>query len=125
ARPRGSFVSRVLFQLSCFRLAAALLLAPPLLAPAVAMTIQPVSGASEVEAWLVGDHTVPVVTIRFAFPGGAALDPAAKSGAAWGCSTRSGRTRMGAASRAPRPVSRRSPATISPPLPPSASTAAG
>ena len=80
ARPRGSFVSRLLFQLSCFGLAAALLLLFSL--PAVAMQIQPVTGASGVEAWLVEDHSVPVVTIRFAFPGGAALDPAGKSGTA-------------------------------------------
>jgi zinc protease len=43
---------------------------------AAAMQIQPVAGSSGVEAWLVEDHSVPVVTIRFAFPGGAALDPA-------------------------------------------------
>jgi zinc protease len=46
------------------------------------MTIESVTGASGVEAWLVEDHSVPVVTIRFAFPGGAALDPAAKGGTA-------------------------------------------
>jgi len=46
------------------------------------MPIEPVTGASGVEAWLVEDHSVPVVTIRFAFPGGAALDPAAKGGTA-------------------------------------------
>jgi len=49
---------------------------------AKAVTIQPVTGASGVEAWLVEDHTVPVVTIRFAFTGGAALDPAGKGGTA-------------------------------------------
>jgi zinc protease len=47
-----------------------------------AMQIQPVTGASGVEAWLVEDHSVPVVTIRFAFAGGAALDPVGKGGAA-------------------------------------------
>jgi zinc protease len=79
ARPRGGFVSWVLFQLLCFGLAAALLLFS---LPAVAMQIQPVAGMSGVEAWLVEDHSVPVVTIRFAFPGGAALDPAGKRGTA-------------------------------------------
>src|SRR5262249_17184566 len=49
---------------------------------ASAMTIQPVSGATGVEAWLVEDHSVPVVTIRFAFAGGAALDSAGKGGTA-------------------------------------------
>jgi zinc protease len=52
------------------------------LVPAAAMQIQPVAGTSGVEAWLVEDHSVPVVTIRFAFPGGAALDPAGKGGTA-------------------------------------------
>ena len=50
--------------------------------PAFAVTIQPVAGASGVEAWLVEDHSVPVVTIRFAFAGGAARDPVGKGGAA-------------------------------------------
>src|SRR5204863_410277 len=70
ARPRGGFVSWILFQFSCFGVATALLLFS---VPAVAMQIQPVAGASGVEAWLVEDHSVPVVTIRFAFPGGAAI----------------------------------------------------
>lgn len=47
-----------------------------------AVTIQAVTGASGVEAWLVEDHSLPVVTIRFAFSGGAALDPAEKGGTA-------------------------------------------
>src|SRR5438067_2726346 len=50
--------------------------------PVWAVTIQPVTGTSGVEAWLVEDHSVPVVTIRFAFAGGAALDPAEKGGTA-------------------------------------------
>ena len=63
-------------------LAALLLFVVSLPPVAAAMQIQPVTGASGVEAWLVEDHSVPVVTIRFAFPGGAALDPAGKSGTA-------------------------------------------
>jgi zinc protease len=51
-------------------------------AGAAAMQIQPITGASSVQAWLVEDHSVPVVTLRFAFPGGAALDPAGKGGTA-------------------------------------------
>jgi len=47
-----------------------------------AMPIQQVVGTSGVKAWLVEDHTLPVVTLRFAFPGGAALDPAGKGGTA-------------------------------------------
>jgi zinc protease len=61
---------------------ATLLSAPAWVADAQAMQIQPVTGASGVEAWLVEDHSVPVVTIRFAFAGGAARDPVGKGGAA-------------------------------------------
>ena len=46
------------------------------------MPIEPITGVSGAEAWLVEDHSVPVVTIRFAFPTGAALDPAGKRGTA-------------------------------------------
>src|SRR5438270_8359845 len=61
---------------------ATLLSASAWVADAQAMQIQPVTGASGIEAWLVEDHSVPVVTIRFAFAGGAALDPVGKGGAA-------------------------------------------
>jgi len=47
-----------------------------------AMTIERVVGNTGVEAWLVEDHAIPVVTIRFAFPGGAALDAPDKGGTA-------------------------------------------
>ena len=49
---------------------------------AAAMPIQTVSGTSGVRAWLVEDHAIPVVTIGFAFPAGAALDPPGKEGLA-------------------------------------------
>jgi len=47
-----------------------------------AMTIERAISPSGIEAWLVEDHTLPVVAIRFAFPGGAVLDPAGKTGLA-------------------------------------------
>jgi zinc protease len=47
-----------------------------------AMTIERVSSPGGIEAWLVEDHTLPVVTIHFVFPGGAALDPDGKGGLA-------------------------------------------
>jgi zinc protease len=47
-----------------------------------AMTIERVTSPADIEAWLVEDHTLPIVTLRFAFPGGAALDPAGKGGLA-------------------------------------------
>ena len=46
------------------------------------ISIQEVVGASGVRAWLVEDHSIPVVTLRFALPGGAALDPPGKGGTA-------------------------------------------
>jgi len=49
---------------------------------AAAMPITRVTGASGVEAWLVEDHSIPVVTLRFAVPGGATLDPPGKEGTA-------------------------------------------
>ncbi len=49
---------------------------------AAAMSIERVTGASGVEAWLVEDHSIPIVTLSFAFPGSAALDPAGKEGTA-------------------------------------------
>jgi zinc protease len=66
------------------RLAGAFLLVGALLLafPARAAAIQEVVGGSGVKAWLVEDHTLPIVTLRFAFPGGAALDPPGKAGTA-------------------------------------------
>jgi zinc protease len=49
---------------------------------AAAMSIERVTGASGVDAWLVEDHSIPIVTLSFAFAGGAALDPAGKEGTA-------------------------------------------
>lgn len=50
--------------------------------PGAAMTIERVVSASGIEAWLVEDHSIPVVSLRFAFAGGANLDPAGKEGTA-------------------------------------------
>jgi len=49
---------------------------------AAAMKIERVTGASGIEAWLVQDRSVPVVTLRFSFAGGASLDPEGKDGTA-------------------------------------------
>lgn len=61
-------------------LAAAALLACG--AAAAATEIQRVAGPGGVEAWLVEDHSVPVVSLSFSFAGGAALDPEGKEGLA-------------------------------------------
>ncbi|WP_352934916.1 pitrilysin family protein [Mesorhizobium sp. M1169] len=39
------------------------------------MTIQEVKSAKGITAWLVEDHTVPIIAIRFVFDGGTAQDP--------------------------------------------------
>ncbi len=49
---------------------------------AAAMPITPVAGESGVTAWLVEDHSLPIVTISFSIAGGAALDRPGKSGTA-------------------------------------------
>jgi len=59
-------------------LAVAVLLAPA----ARAVTVERVVSAGGVEAWLVRDHLNPIISVRFAFRGGAALDPAGKDGLA-------------------------------------------
>ena len=66
------------------------LLATPLLAatllmsssPARAMEIQSVVSDSGIESWLVEDHSLPIVSMRFLFPGGAATDPDGREGLA-------------------------------------------
>ncbi|MFQ5765134.1 MAG: M16 family metallopeptidase [Rhodospirillales bacterium] len=54
-----------------------------LAAPAArAVTVERVVSPGGIEAWLVRDHTNPIISVRFAFRGGAALDPAGKEGLA-------------------------------------------
>ena len=50
--------------------------------PARAIEVERVVSPSGIEAWLVEDHTNPIVALRFAFRGGAALDPKGKEGLA-------------------------------------------
>ncbi|WP_376087208.1 M16 family metallopeptidase [Roseomonas sp. CCTCC AB2023176] len=45
------------------------------------LPVQVVRGAG-ITAWLAEDHAVPVVSLTFSVPGGAALDPAGQEGAA-------------------------------------------
>src|SRR5271156_5880607 len=44
------------------------------------MPIERVTSPGGIEAWLFEDHTLPVVSIRVAFPGSAALDPPGQGG---------------------------------------------
>ncbi|ESX91666.1 zinc protease [Mesorhizobium sp. LNJC403B00] len=45
-----------------------------------AMDIQPVTSSKGVNAWLVEDHSIPIVAIRFVFDGGSTQDPAGREG---------------------------------------------
>ena len=50
--------------------------------PATATEIQRVRSPGGIEAWLVEDKSVPVISFRFSFRGGGALDPPGKTGLA-------------------------------------------
>jgi zinc protease len=60
----------------------ALAFAFPLSRPAQAMKIQSVKSPGGIEAWLVEDHSVPLMALRFSFASGNAQDPAGKEGLA-------------------------------------------
>jgi zinc protease len=47
-----------------------------------ALTVDQVVSANGVQAWLVEEHSVPLIVIKFAFEGGAAQDPPGKEGLA-------------------------------------------
>jgi zinc protease len=55
------------------------LITPP---SAEAVTAQQVTSPGGIKAWFVSDHTNPILTIKFSFRGGAALDPVGKVGLA-------------------------------------------
>lgn len=50
--------------------------------PARAINIQEITSSKGIKAWLVEERSVPLIAMRFAFHGGAALDPADKAGLA-------------------------------------------
>lgn len=51
--------------------------------PALALApVQKVTSSNGIEAWLIEDHTNPIVALRFGFKGGSALDPKGKEGLA-------------------------------------------
>ncbi|MGX8008049.1 M16 family metallopeptidase [Mesorhizobium sp. ORM8.1] len=61
----------------CFTLFFLLL---PALAARAEMNIQEVKSKKGITAWLVEDHSIPLIAIRFVFDGGTAQDPAGKEG---------------------------------------------
>jgi len=48
--------------------------------PAFAMKIQTIKSPGGIEAWLVEEHSVPMMAMRFAFEGGSSQDPVGKEG---------------------------------------------
>jgi zinc protease len=50
--------------------------------PARAVEVQRVVSPGGIEAWLVEDHSNPIISMDIAFPGGASADPAGKEGLA-------------------------------------------
>ncbi|MHA1600735.1 MAG: M16 family metallopeptidase, partial [Alphaproteobacteria bacterium] len=50
--------------------------------PAQAVEVQRVRSPGGIEAWLVEDHSNPIISLSLAFRGGAALDPQGKEGLA-------------------------------------------
>jgi zinc protease len=75
---RASACGKVL--LLAFGLAVALLLGPT--SKAQAMKIQEVTSPGGIRAWLVEEHGVPLIAMRFGFDGGSAQDPPGKEGVA-------------------------------------------
>ncbi|HET9414090.1 MAG TPA: pitrilysin family protein [Pseudolabrys sp.] len=65
---------------ACMLFAAAVLIALPNVASA--MTIEKIVSPSGIEAWLVREKSVPLITLNYAFRGGTSQDDASKSGAA-------------------------------------------
>ena len=62
--------------------AAALLLLLPVLPAHAEVAFQEITSPKGINAWLVEDYSVPLVTIRFSFAGGASQDPVGKEGLA-------------------------------------------
>ena len=53
-----------------------------LASPALAVAVVPVTSPGGITAWLVEDHTVPIVSLRLVFRGGTAIDPPGREGLA-------------------------------------------
>ena len=76
----GKLLARA--QASAFVLLAGLLAATLEAAPASAMNIQTIKSPGGIEAWLVEEHSVPMMALRFAFDGGNSQDPKDREGVA-------------------------------------------
>lgn len=67
---------------SCFALAAVAIGVVYTMQTAAAVEVERVVSDKGIEAWLVRDHSNPIVTMEFKFDGGGALDPKGKEGLA-------------------------------------------
>jgi len=67
---------------TAIRLLVLLVLAAAGVSPAFAIDIKQVKSPKGIEAWLVEDHTIPLIAMSFSFAGGAAEDPPGKEGLA-------------------------------------------
>ncbi|MGO9985779.1 MAG: M16 family metallopeptidase [Rhodomicrobium sp.] len=77
-----TFLGGKLLRLAAAAPAAALSLLLLAAFPANAMKIQKVTSKKGIEAWLVEDHSRPILSLQFAFEGGATQDPDGKPGVA-------------------------------------------
>jgi zinc protease len=77
--PIASLLSRAASAVFAF---AALMIVSGAATDAEAIDVQRVVSPGGIEAWLVEDHTNPIIAVSIAFRGGAALDPAGKEGLA-------------------------------------------
>ncbi|MFC4625909.1 M16 family metallopeptidase [Daeguia caeni] len=77
--PSG-LVASLVARTACLLSGLCLLIAASL--PAHAIEIQEVVSPKGIRAWLVEDHSIPLVTLRFSFKGGTSQDPAGKEGLA-------------------------------------------
>lgn len=83
--PRG--IATVVRTVARRNVAAALVMLTPFLLlsfshPAAAMNIQQITSPGGIHAWLVEEHSVPLISMRYAFDGGNSQDPEGKAGVA-------------------------------------------
>ncbi len=69
------------------RFIAAAIAALALVAPAAAIDVKQIRSPGGVEAWLVEEHGLPIISVQAGFDGGARLDPEGKEGLAYLVST--------------------------------------
>ncbi|TWG97447.1 zinc protease [Mesorhizobium sp. J18] len=79
---QSNAMARILSLSTILALAFFFLALPAIMPARAAVEIQEVTSQKGITAWLVEDHTIPIVTIRFAFEGGSTQDPAGKEGIA-------------------------------------------